>query len=315
MIPTGGLSINTGAATPPTSRGSSAAPARLGRARLLDAYEPERRAIGVRNVAASRRAANGPPRRRAAWRPEIADDGPRGDAARDALAEVADREQRWSNELPGIELGYRYQDSPLIVADEAGGPDPDGFAYFPTTCPGARLPHLWLDDGTALHDRLGHGYTLLALDGDGDAALGRAFEARGAPFATLAPRSASAADVLEGHGSILVRPDLHIVWRGHGAAPTRTGWRLSPPATPTRARSHERAPRGGGAMTALISYDPATGIELGEVPITPLAEPDAVIGRAQAAFDGPWSRDANARSRALDAWGDAIAATPASWPS
>ena len=61
-------------------------------------------------------------------------------------------------------------------------------------------------------------------------------------------------------------------------------------------------------MTALISYDPATGIELGEVPITPLAELDAVIGRAQAAFDGPWSRDANARSRALDAWGDAIAA-------
>ena len=28
-----------------------------------------------------------------------------------------------------------------------------------------------------------------------------------------------AADVLEGYGSILVRPDLHIVWRGHGAAP------------------------------------------------------------------------------------------------
>ena len=220
VIPTGGLGMNTGAGDATDLAWKLGGTLHgWGGPWLLDAYEPERRAIGVRNVAASRRAANGRAAWRAAWRPEIADDGPRGDAARDALAEVADREQRWSNELPGIELGYRYQDSPLIVADEAGGPDPDGFAYVPTTCPGARLPHLWLDDGTALHDRLGHGYTLLALDGDGDAALGRAFEARGAPFATLAPRSAVAADVLEGHGSILVRPDLHIVWRGHGAAP------------------------------------------------------------------------------------------------
>ena len=61
-------------------------------------------------------------------------------------------------------------------------------------------------------------------------------------------------------------------------------------------------------MTALVSYDPATGAELGEVPVTTLPELDAVVERAHAAFLGAWSRDAPARSRALEAWGDGIAA-------
>ena len=37
--------------------------------------------------------------------------------------------------------------------------------YVPTTWPGARLPHVWLGDGSALHDRIGDGYTLLRLAG------------------------------------------------------------------------------------------------------------------------------------------------------
>ena len=42
---------------------------------------------------------------------------------------------------------------------------PNFMTYAPTTWPGARLPHVWLDDGTALQDHLGHGYTLLRLGG------------------------------------------------------------------------------------------------------------------------------------------------------
>ena len=241
VIPTGGLGMNTGAGDATDLAWKLAGTLEgWGGPGLLDAYEPERRAVGIRNVAASRRAAAGRAAWRAAWRPEIADAGPQGQAARDALAEVADREQRWSNELPGIELGYRYQDSPLIVADEAGGPDPDGFAYVPTTCPGSRLPHLWLDDGSALHDRLGAGYTLLRVAGhDGDAELAGAFAALGAPFASLALHSAAADEVLEGYTSLLVRPDLHIVWRGHGTV--REPERLAAVAT---GHAHGRDARG-----------------------------------------------------------------------
>jgi len=59
--------------------------------------------------------------------------------------------------------------------------------YVPTTWPGARLPHAWLDDSTALQDRLGDGYTLLCLGGTRTetAPLERAFAALKAPFSAM----------------------------------------------------------------------------------------------------------------------------------
>ncbi|ANB76228.1 hypothetical protein AYM40_28655 [Paraburkholderia phytofirmans OLGA172] len=76
-------------------------------------------------------------------RPEIGDDTPSGAAARAHLAEVANVEQRKSNEMIGAELGYRYVDSP-IIDNVPGGPQHDLRAYLPTAWPGARLPHMWL---------------------------------------------------------------------------------------------------------------------------------------------------------------------------
>lgn len=222
VIPTGGLGMNTGAGDAVDLAWKLAGTLRgWGGPALLDSYERERRPIGARNVAASRKAATGRRTWRAARRPEIADDTPAGARARAELAAVADREQRWSNDLLGIELGYRYQDSPLIWPADGEGPDPDGFRYTPTTWPGARLPHIWLDDGTALHDHLGRCFTLLYVPGarPGIAALAGAFAAFGAPFAAFEVRSAVAEKVWEGHRLILVRPDLHVVWRGHDRLP------------------------------------------------------------------------------------------------
>ncbi len=64
------------------------------------------------------------------------------------------------------------------------GPDPNNVKYVPTTWPGARLPHVWLDDGSALHDRLGPWYSLLRLGGTAadTSALEGAFRDRGAPL-------------------------------------------------------------------------------------------------------------------------------------
>jgi 2-polyprenyl-6-methoxyphenol hydroxylase-like FAD-dependent oxidoreductase len=217
VIPTGGLGMNTGAGDATDLAWKLAGTLHgWGGPTLLDAYEQERRPIGERNVAASRKAAAGRRRWRAAWRPEIADPTPAGDAARAQLAAVAEREQRWSNDLVGIECGYRYDGSPLVVAEDGDGPDPDSFQYVPTTWPGARLPHLWLEDGSALQDRLGRCFALVH-DADADLDpdhMSAAFAAVRAPFAALELAPGTLGTRFDGHPALLVRPDLHIVWRG-----------------------------------------------------------------------------------------------------
>jgi len=223
VIPTGGLGMNTGVGDAVDLAWKMAGTLQgWGGPQLLESYEAERRPVGARNVAASRKAAGGRRTWRAAWRPEITADSGAGASARAELAEVADREQRWSNDLLGIELGYRYMDSPLIAREDGQGPDPDSFSYTPTTWPGTRLPHIWLEDGTAIADHLGRCFTLLHAPEAGGAAaeLSAAFARIGAPFATLELRSAAAGPVYEHHSLILVRPDLHVVWRGHGKLPS-----------------------------------------------------------------------------------------------
>jgi 2-polyprenyl-6-methoxyphenol hydroxylase-like FAD-dependent oxidoreductase len=201
MIPTGGLGMNSGVGDAidlawkleGTLRG-------WGGPSLLASYEFERRQIGERNVAASRYASLGRRKWRSLWR------------NLDELVAVAKVEQPKSNEMVGAELGYRYQDSPLI-ANEPGGPEDALRQYVPTTWPGARLPHVWLDGHTAIQDRIGRGYTLLRLGGSTESAqiLARAMKA---PFELLDIPDAAARD-LYGFDLILLRPDLHIAWRGN----------------------------------------------------------------------------------------------------
>lgn len=219
VIPTGGLGMNTGAGDA-TDLAWKLAATRQGWAgpKLLDSYEAERRPTGARAVAASRKAAAGRRKWRDAWRPDIADDTPAGARTRAEVRAIAEREQRWSNDLLGIELGYRYSDSPVVFHEPGVGPDPDSFHYTPTTCPGARLPHVWLRDATALQDRLGRTFTLLHrphVDPDASG-LAAAFANLRAPFTTFAVDSDADDVIFEGHDTILVRPDLHVAWRGSG---------------------------------------------------------------------------------------------------
>ena len=154
---------------------------------LLKSYEIERRQIGERNVGASRYATIGRRKWRAMWRPNIREDSPAGAETRKNLSAVADIEQRKSNEMIGAELGYRYVDSP-IICNIPGGPEHLFREYQPTTWPGARLPHVWLDDGTPIQDRIPDGYTILKLGGtqSGRARTRSARSAaRGAPVKVL----------------------------------------------------------------------------------------------------------------------------------
>jgi 2-polyprenyl-6-methoxyphenol hydroxylase-like FAD-dependent oxidoreductase len=215
VIPTGGLGMNTGVGDAVDLSWKLAAVLQgWGGAALLDSYEIERRQVGDQNVAASRYASIGRRRWRAQYRPLIRDATPEGQAAREALAQVADVEQRKTNEMIGAELGYRYVGSP-VIAHEPGGPAHLLREYVPTTWPGARLPHVWLSDGVSIHDRIGDGYTLLELAGGaGAAGLPEAFSEFGAPCTTLHVASDAARQVY-GCDLLLVRPDLHVAWRGN----------------------------------------------------------------------------------------------------
>jgi hypothetical protein len=116
----------------------------------------------------------------------------------------------------GAELGYRYVGSPIVV-DEPGGPEHLFREYVPTTWPGARLPHVWLSDGVSVHDRIGDGFTLLQLaDAAGADSVPRALTELGAPCTTL-PLESDAARQVYGYDLLLLRPDLHVAWRGNRA--------------------------------------------------------------------------------------------------
>ena len=217
VIPTGGLGMNTGAGDAVDLAWKLAGVIHgWGGAGLLESYEQERRPVGARAVAASGRASSGRRRWRATWRPEVRENTPVGELARLDLAAVADREQRWSNDLLGIELGYSYRGSPIVVDEPGSGPDTESFTYRPTSWPGSRLPHVWLTDRSALHDHLGRRFTLLHRGPLGEAAteLAAAFEELGVPFDTFPVDSPAGEVVLEGLDLILVRPDLHVAWRG-----------------------------------------------------------------------------------------------------
>jgi 2-polyprenyl-6-methoxyphenol hydroxylase-like FAD-dependent oxidoreductase len=220
VIPTGGLGMNTGVGDALDLAWKLAGTLRgWGGPGLLASYEIERRQVGDRNIGASRYAFLGRRRWRSQYRAEIRETTSAGQAARDNLVRVAAVEQPKSNEMIGAELGYRYVGSPVIW-DEPGGPEHLFREYVPTTWPGARLPHVWLADGTPMQDAIGSGFTLLRLGGSGTDVrpLESAMRALGAPLTTLDVPDVAARDVY-GYDLLLLRPDLHVVWRGNALPP------------------------------------------------------------------------------------------------
>ena len=217
VIPTGGLGMNTGVGDAvDLSWKLTGTLAGWGGPQLLASYEAERRPIGLRNVKASRAAMTGRLGWRAAYKPNVRDNTPEGAATRARMAALFDIQQRKVTEILGIEAGYRYADSPIIWPEPGDGPDPDNPCYIPTTWPGARLPHVWLGDGLALHDRLGPGFTLLRLGGThaDTSSLEQSFRELHAPLDVLDAPGERAREIYL-YDLILVRPDLHVVWRGN----------------------------------------------------------------------------------------------------
>lgn len=215
VIPTGGLGMNTGVGDAFDLAWKLIATLKgWGGPELLDSYEIERRQVGERNVGASRYANIGRQQWRSIATQDIFSGTPHGEASKQALIQVADSEQRKGNRMIGAELGYRYVDSPCID-NIPGGPEHRVGEYHPSVWPGSRLPHCWLDDGTAIQDHLPETYILLSLGNKppDTTKIHKSFEATGAPVTEVKVESDRIRD-LYGFDFLILRPDMHVVWRG-----------------------------------------------------------------------------------------------------
>jgi 2-polyprenyl-6-methoxyphenol hydroxylase-like FAD-dependent oxidoreductase len=215
VIPTGGLGMNSGVGDAiDLSWKLAGTVAGWGGPGLLDSYQQERRKVALRNRDASGWAAAGMGIWRKLCRPQVMDDTADGAALRAEIGRTADIHHRRVHEMIGVELGYSYAGSNVIAFEPDNISDWDTTTYTPHTRPGVRIPHIWLKDGRAMQDILGENYTLLDLTGACDTAvLEAAFDRIGAPLTVLRLDEAHVRDVY-GCSLLLLRPDLHIFWRG-----------------------------------------------------------------------------------------------------
>ncbi|WP_185640771.1 FAD-dependent oxidoreductase [Burkholderia sp. Bp9142] len=213
-IPTGGFGMNTGICDAVDLGWKFAAVLQgWGGSGLLESIEAERRPVGLRNCEAA--GANMDVRFKimAAYDPKIHEDSGHGAAARDALGALIRELGNAENESLGIELGYRYRDSP-IVSGQDDEPEWRLLDYVPSTWPGVRAPHVFLEDGTAMFDHFAQWFTLLRFNDQSVAPLVEAAERRGFPLTVVDIRDANARRIYE-CDLVLIRPDQHVAWRGN----------------------------------------------------------------------------------------------------
>lgn len=143
----------------------------------------------------------------------IEDDGPKGEAARRELGRLAYEVNVQQFAAAGLNFGYSYGDSPIIVPD-GEAPGYTMGEYTPSTVPGCRLPHLWLADGSSLYDHLGPWYTLVALDGGATSTeWAKAATDAGLPVEVIVVTpDAVGAEYTTRY--VIARRDQHIAWRG-----------------------------------------------------------------------------------------------------
>ncbi len=215
FTPLGGLGMNTGIGDV-MNLGWKLAAVHQGWAgpRLLDSYEIERRPMGVRNVQLGVRCTQVMD----GWAlpPNFEHDDERTDAARKAFGARIMEEDRPQYLTVGIQLGERYENSPIVWPDGAAEPPDTWDTYTPVERPGARAPHFWLAPQRAAFDDFGPGFTLLDLGApDGASAIEAAARMRGVPLKTLRPEPPAS---LCHSKLVLIRPDQHVAWHGDAVA-------------------------------------------------------------------------------------------------
>ena len=181
---------------------------------ILDAHAAERQPITEQVSRFAMNHAVGAIRERTHLPAEIEDDSLEGAAARKRVGEAAYALNVQQFACAGLNYGYFYDRSPLIAYDNQAAPGYSMSEYTPSTAPGCRTPHFWLNDGRSLYDAMGPGYTLLRLGGGADTgAIAAAARRRGVPLEVLEVERDEAPAVYR-HRLLLSRPDGHVAWRG-----------------------------------------------------------------------------------------------------
>jgi 2-polyprenyl-6-methoxyphenol hydroxylase-like FAD-dependent oxidoreductase len=220
-IPAGGFGLNTGIADADNLAWKLDAVLRgWGGPGLLESYNDERQPVGARNMRASEYAASGVGMWRQAYDDSVRQDTTAGRERRRRLVAAFETYQRRSHEQHGTEMGYRYTLSAVINHEAGRLLDPDSPVYTPSAAPGSRLPHAWVSPGLSVHDRIGTGMTLLALDAEPQAVdvFRDAARAQRIPLDIVLLRGREDLRRVYGAKLLLVRPDLHVGWRGDEAA-------------------------------------------------------------------------------------------------
>jgi hypothetical protein len=221
FTPTGGFGMNTGMDDASNLAWKLAALVQgWGGANLLQTYETERKPVAERNTVAARELNKNLTNMPITGAME--QDTPEGAAAR---SQVSAHLSTFGEEFAsiGVQLGARYDGSPIVVED--GAPPADNYErYVPSSVPGGRAPHYWPGSGRgygdSLFDRFGKGFTLLRLGGKAadTASIEAAARKHNVPLTVIDLPQDDLRD-LYGRDLVLVRPDQYVAWRGN--APPR----------------------------------------------------------------------------------------------
>ena len=219
LSPTGALGMNSGIGDAVDLGWKLAAVLQgWGGPKLLASYDIERRPVGHRNVRMATSFYKNL-EKFDYYDAAIEQDGAHGDAARQRLGGLLVEDIGREFRTIGLQIGYRYDPSPICVPDGSDPLPDDPQTYQPSARPGARAPHVWLSDGRSVLDHYGRGFTLLRFPGAPDTgAIEGAAAQRQVPLTTVSLNEAAAAALYQ-RRLVLVRPDGHVAWRSDDLPP------------------------------------------------------------------------------------------------
>ena len=181
---------------------------------MLDSYDAERRPIAHRNTAYARSMADSIGRIKIAA--NVDDAGLDSELVRRDLGVALAVHVRREFNAPGLHLGLRYEDSPIVATESGAWPADLPGEYVPSAKPGARAPHVWLTIHgikTSLFDLFGRDFTLLCFNQSESQNWLQAAQDMAFPL-TVLPCTSQEAHTLYGADLVLIRPDHHVAWRG-----------------------------------------------------------------------------------------------------
>jgi FAD-dependent monooxygenase len=232
-IPTGGYGMNMGLADAYDLGWKLAAVINGdGGSLLLDSYEMDRRPVAMETIEHSGVHTMTQVNSAKLLQPNASTVDEDSEGGRKMRKEIHDYYQvnDGENKSLGVEMGYRYKSS-ICIRDEDAAPEPDWHPsrYEPTTWPGSRAPHVFLNDGSAIFDHYGKHYTLIEFSDHSDRGghlIRKAAEFSGVPLKHVELFNEEKALQLWERRLILVRPDGHVAWRSSKVADLATATQI-----------------------------------------------------------------------------------------